>query len=80
MVDDTSDGHSRKPPSEAEVQELIHSIKETSSSSAPRPTTDCETTDTPPHELDEFDEGEYWDYSSMAPLNATSAVSSITPS
>lgn len=61
-------GHPREAPSDADVQTLIQSIQD--ASSAPPPTTTTTTN------LDEFDQGEYWDYSSMAPLNAVSAVSS----
>lgn len=71
-----SNGHALEPPaeqdssatplSEAEVQTIIESIREASSGpTSPSPTT----------EPVEFDEGAYWDLSSMAPLNAVSAVS-----
>lgn len=54
------------PLSEAEVQTIIESITEASSGpTSPFPTS----------EPAEFDEGAYWDLSSMAPLNAVSAVS-----
>lgn len=86
-VDEVSNGHTREAPSEAEVQTIIQSIKEASSlasgpTSPPLPTTTT-TTNTNTllqNDLDQFDEGEYWDYSSMAPLNAASAVSSIVTS
>lgn len=58
------------PPTEAEVQTIIESIREASSrATSPSPTTTELTTTT------EFDEGAYWDLPSMAPLNAVSAVS-----
>lgn len=62
-----SDGDSFTPPTEVEVQTIIASIKEASSEHPP-PTT-------PSSDYHEFDEGVYWDLSSMAPLNAVSAVS-----
>lgn len=61
-------GNNSTPSTEAEVQNIIASIKEASS----RPSTPT-TTSSP--DIDEFDEGAYWDLSSMAPLNAVSAVS-----
>lgn len=65
------DGNSATPPTEAEVQTIIESIREASSRpTSPSPTTAELTTTT-----DEFDEGAYWDLPSMAPLNAVSAVS-----
>lgn len=58
---ENGDGDSSTPPTEAEVQTIIASIAEVSSE--------------PPSDTNEFDEGAYWDLSSMAPLNAVSAVS-----
>lgn len=71
-----SNGHGLESPaekdnsattlSEVEVQTIIESIREASSGpTSPSPIT----------EPAEFDEGAYWDLSSMAPLNAVSAVS-----
>lgn len=74
--DELSNGHTHEAPSEAQVQTIIQSIQDASSLPL-RP--DTITTDTTTDHLDQFDEGEYWDYSSMAPLNAASAVSTITP-
>ncbi|CAN8099027.1 unnamed protein product [Discula destructiva] len=51
------------PPAEVDVQAIIQSIKETSSETASSPL--CA-------DLDDLDEGAYWDLSSMAPLNAVS--------
>lgn len=63
------DENSATPPTEAEVQTIIESIREASSRpTSPPPTTEPTTTT-------EFDEGAYWDLPSMAPLNAVSAVS-----
>lgn len=75
-VDELPNGHTREAPSEAEVQTIIQSIKDASLSPLRATTT---TTTTTTNDLDQFDEGEYWDYSSMAPLNAASAVSNIRP-
>lgn len=83
--EDLSNGHIPKPPAEhddratppteAEVQTIIQSIRDASSAStASGPRTPART-DAPPQEADPFDEGAYWDLSSMAPLNAVSAVS-----
>lgn len=55
------------PPTEAEVQTIINSIKEASSGATSPPPAFAP--------VDEFDEGAYWDLSSMAPLNAASTVS-----
>ncbi|KAL1861699.1 8-oxo-dGTP diphosphatase [Diaporthe australafricana] len=68
------------PPTEAEVETIIQSIKDasstapaapTSSSRSPEPQPDSQPQ--PPQLLpDELDEGEYWDLPSMAPLNQAS--------
>lgn len=63
------------PPTEAEVQSIIQSIKD---ASTPQPHTSPATPEFDPPIQDEFDEGAYWDLSSMAPLNAVSAVSSFS--
>ncbi|ROW01727.1 hypothetical protein VSDG_01969 [Cytospora chrysosperma] len=52
------------PPTEAQVQEIVQSIRDASSAATSLPA----TTTSPA----EFDEGAYWDLSSMAPLNAGS--------
>lgn len=66
-------GNSATPPTEAEVETIIESIREASSRpTSPSPTTAELTTTTT---TTEFDEGAYWDFPSMAPLNAVSAVS-----
>ncbi|ROV99921.1 hypothetical protein VMCG_06163 [Cytospora schulzeri] len=71
-----SNGHAREPehgdtvvtaaipPTEAEVQEIVQSIRD---ATAPAPTSPPTITSST-----EFDEGAYWDLSSMAPLNASS--------
>ncbi|KAI3401749.1 hypothetical protein diail_9413 [Diaporthe ilicicola] len=68
-------------PTEAEVETIIQSIKDassiapavpTSSSRSPEPQPDSQPQPPQPSLLDEFDEGEYWDFSSMAPLNQVS--------
>lgn len=61
------------PPTEAEVHEIIQSIRHASAPTSP-PTAASPTSRGQPDEL-EFDEGAYWDLSSMAPLNASSKVS-----
>lgn len=60
------------PPTEAEVQTIIQTIKDVSGSSPPSPTPSQHSYFSSD---DELDEGAYWDLSSMAPLNAVSAVS-----
>ncbi|KUI60010.1 Peroxisomal coenzyme A diphosphatase 1, peroxisomal [Cytospora mali] len=57
------------PPTEAEVQEIIQSIRDASAA----PTSPPATAASPIHpDESEFDEGAYWDLSSMAPLNESS--------
>ncbi|KAJ0107904.1 hypothetical protein J7T55_007116 [Diaporthe amygdali] len=68
-------------PTEAEVQTIVQSIKDasstapaapTSSSRSSQPRPEIQTDPSQPPQPDEFDEGEYWDLSSMAPLNQVS--------
>lgn len=84
--EDLSNGHmprppaelddSAAPPTEAEVQTIIQTIRDASSAPTDAgPTSPPRRTDSPLQEADPFDEGAYWDLSSMAPLNAVSAVS-----
>lgn len=74
-------------PTEAEVQTIVQSIKDASAAvpvaptSSPSPGPESqqsplqdETSSQPPQPA-EFDLGEYWDLSSMAPLNQVSRVS-----
>lgn len=75
------------PPTEAEVETIVQSIKDASStapaapaSSSRSPEPQLDSQPQPPHPPqpplpDELDEGEYWDLSSMAPLNQASRVS-----
>lgn len=73
-------------PTEAEVQTIVQSIKDASSavpvaptssrSPEPQPPQDQAPSQPPqPPQPTEFDVGEYWDLSSMAPLNQVSRVS-----
>lgn len=86
MQEDLSNGHTPNPPAEqdddglappteAEVQTIIESIREASSGLTSPPRVDSPPP--PPQDVvdDEFDEGAYWDLPSMAPLNTVSAVS-----
>lgn len=61
---------SAAPPTEAEVRTIIQTISDVSSgpTSLPR-------SPSPPRDADHLDIGAYWDLSTMAPLNAVSAVS-----
>lgn len=67
------DDDSATPPTEAEVQTIIQTIRDVSSG----PTSPLRTDDksSPLGQPDDLDDGAYWDLSSMAPLNAASAVS-----
>lgn len=66
------------PPTEAEVQEIIQSIRD---ASAPSATSTHTSPPTPALTLEsDLDEGAYWDLSSMAPLNTRSRVSINEPS
>lgn len=70
-------------PTEAEVQTIVQSIKDASSalpvaptsSRSPEPQPPQDQTTSQPPQPGEFDVGEYWDLSSMAPLNQVSRVS-----
>ena len=70
-------------PTEAEVQTIVQSIKDTSTATTLAPTssrspelqTDQDEATAQPPPPGEFDVGEYWDLPSMAPLNQVSRVS-----
>lgn len=70
-------------PTDAEVQTIVQSIKDAStaatvaptSSQSPKPHPPQEQSISQPPQPGEFDVGEYWDLSSMAPLNQVSRVS-----
>lgn len=70
-------------PTEAEVQTIVQSIKDAStavpvaptSSRSPEPQPPQDQSISQPPQPGEFDVGEYWDLSSMAPLNQVSRVS-----
>lgn len=70
-------------PTDAEVQTIVQSIKDASTATTVAPTSSRspelqphqDQTDPQPPQAGEFDVGEYWDLSSMAPLNQVSRVS-----
>lgn len=61
------------PPTEAEVHTIIQTIRDVSSGPTSPPRSPAPPRD--PDHPDHLDDGAYWDLSTMAPLNAVSAVS-----
>lgn len=71
------EGHEDKPPSPAEIETISQAVKD---ASTPPEEQDEQDDDRPqveePAKEEEDDQGAYyWDASTMAPLNASSAVS-----
>ena len=80
---DQEDHDDTTAPTDAEVQSIVQSIKDASTAATVAPTSSPtpelqphqDQTNSQPPQPGEFDVGEYWDLSSMAPLNQVSRVS-----
>ena len=69
-----AEGHDEKPPSPAEIETISQAVKEASTAAEQDEQDQAQVEEQEKEERD--DQGAYyWDASTMAPLNASSAVS-----